>query len=564
MSFTASTYQNLIAQQSPQQERLFPQYKGWRTDFDIIIIGSGIGGGLLADDLANRLGKNKRILVLEAGGYVFPTHVYNVCRFPNYKVAANFACKTFWQDGNMGSEYYIHEQPQLNFGGRSVFWSGLIPSIQNWELDFFPKHVKHALLGGYLKEAGKRMNESVTMGRTAQEVVKRLSESPLGLDFDIRETPRALHQPYLTADGELKENTFKEPTGVFNTAELLINQVGLVPGVNHGDHKGLFMLLNHYVEDIKNLPWDRYEIIARDTLSGGIRAFQAGTVVMAGGSIESPKLLRRSSLFNALPDEVKPLIGKGLTDHPTTHWIDTYATHMGSLSIPKDSHAKIIFYSRGRRDTQNRIMYPFNIEMNINHEYFHLRENDPAVRDTPVLTEGDSWIQIKFSFGNCLDEGNEVRPAPPFEYVPEVKFRNLSWMDQLAQSRFPALAGWEKNYDEIFAVLNEMTYRVFSQFQNNGSPCRPVDDHNQEVWYGQNGKGFGLGTVHHAIGTLRMPYRLRYDGIFQHQSVVDEDLRVRGTKHLYVCDMSVMPFSAAANPVRTLVALALRMSNHFG
>jgi choline dehydrogenase-like flavoprotein len=37
---------------------------------------------------------------------------------------------------------------------------------------------------------------------------------------------------------------------------------------------------------------------------------------------------------------------------------------------------------------------------------------------------------------------------------------------------------------------------------------------------------------------------------------------VAGTQNLYVCDMSVMPVSTAATPVRTLVALALRLSEH--
>ena len=77
-------------------------------------------------------------------------------------------------------------------------------------------------------------------------------------------------------------------------------------------------------------------------------------------------------------------------------------------------------------------------------------------------------------------------------------------------------------------------------------------------------KVLGWGTVHHAAGSLRMPHRARYDGPMESQSVVDEDLRVGGTQHLYVCDMSVMPLSSAANPVRTLVALALRLSEHFG
>ena len=132
--------------------------------------------------------------------------------------------------------------------------------------------------------------------------------------------------------------------------------------------------------------------------------------------------------------------------------------------------------------------------------------------------------------------------------------------NDLAGLRFPALAGWQKDYREVFDVLNNITYQIFSQFQHYGNPCRPEN----ESWYGQNNKDFGFGTVHHAVGTLRMPHRVRYDGPIQFASVVDEDLRVVGTPYLYVCDMSVMPFSSAANPVCTQVALALRLSKHFG
>jgi choline dehydrogenase-like flavoprotein len=135
----------------------------------------------------------------------------------------------------------------------------------------------------------------------------------------------------------------------------------------------------------------------------------------------------------------------------------------------------------------------------------------------------------------------------------------LGWTDHL-RGRFTALAGWHKNDQEIWAVLNQITHAIFSQFRRDGSPARP----DGEIWYGQGNKGFGYGTVHHAVGTLRMPYRSSYDGAFQFDSVVDEDLRVVGTRNLYVCDMSVMPLSSAANPVRTLVGLALRLSRHFG
>jgi hypothetical protein len=400
------------------------------------------------------------------------------------------------------------------------------------------------------------MNESRSLGSTAQAVVARLRESPLAANFSIQETPRALHQPYLEADGTPKDEFFTEPTGVFNTAELLVNQLGLTPGVAHGDGPGLHLLLNHYVEDLQN-HGTHVVVVARNTLSSQARFFRAGAVVLAGGSIESPKLLRRSSMYPWLPDSVKGLVGRGLTDHPTSNEITTFVTRIGNIALDRSDHAKIVFYSRGVREAQNRIRYPFNVEMNLNHEYWHLRDNDPGGAGNQGPTDA-ARIDIKFSFGNPLDDDNEVKPAAPFGYVPEIAFHNLSWADHLAVGRFPALAGWQKNPPEIFAVLNEVTHAIFSQFTYHGQPARPVS----EIWYGQGGKGFGWGTVHHAIGTLRMPFRPRYDAAFASSSVVDEDLRVVGTERLFVCDMSVLPFSSAANPVRTLAALALRLAQH--
>lgn len=168
-------------------------------------------------------------------------------------------------------------------------------------------------------------------------------------------------------------------------------------------------------------------------------------------------------------------------DHDVRH------KHLGHPTGTPD-HAKIIFYSRGLRDSNNEIRFPFNIEMNLNHEHWHLRENDPESAPPPP-TGGAARIDIKFSFGNCLDENNEVKSAPPFGYVPEIAFRNQSWADYLAGSRFPALAGWQKNPEQIWDVLNQLTLRIFSQFQFNGQPALPADN----ARYGQGGKGVGLG-----------------------------------------------------------------------
>ena len=101
MSFEPKMYQGFIAADSPAQKRLIRQYEGTGTEFDIVIVGSGVGGGVLADALAELAGKDLRILVLEAGSFLYPTHVYNLCRFLNHEVAERFDCRTFKQPGEL-------------------------------------------------------------------------------------------------------------------------------------------------------------------------------------------------------------------------------------------------------------------------------------------------------------------------------------------------------------------------------------------------------------------------------------------------------------------------------
>src|SRR5689334_3815935 len=113
MTFVPENFANFIAARTAAQERLFLQYIGPRNDFDLVIVGSGMGGGVLADDLAERVGSSLRILVLEAGSFVYPTHAYNICRFPNASLAKHFGCDTFWQaGGGSGAQNFIGEKPQ--------------------------------------------------------------------------------------------------------------------------------------------------------------------------------------------------------------------------------------------------------------------------------------------------------------------------------------------------------------------------------------------------------------------------------------------------------------------
>jgi hypothetical protein len=552
-----NNYVNLVAEKTQAHTRLIRDYDGANRDFDYIIVGSGMGGGILADDLADRLGQSHRILVLDAGSLIYPTHVYNISRIPNFAVANHFGVDNFKQSPS--DHHFIGGKPQLAFGGRSIFWSGLIPQAQGWELDFFPDNVRSDLSSNYFDLAADQMNASISLGDKAKKLVAHFRNSPLNSDFDIQETPRALHQPYLNPDGTPRDQFFVEPTGTFNTAELLINQVGLTPGVDQNGN-GLFIKLNSFVEGIDDVPFGWYEVKTTSTVTGEQVSFYAPKVVIAAGSTESPKLIHRSAIYQNLPDHVKALVGFGLTDHPVTAESQAYVSSLGNsprISLSRRDHAKIIFYSLGKRDVSGHVIYPFNIEMNVNHEYWHLRNNDPS-EETVFDDTSKTRVDIKFSFANCLDDFNGIFSHANDGYTPDIRFKRFSSLDDLLLSRFPALAGWQKSHQEFFDLLNETRNRVFAEFNDVEWITGEYGGNSGQQW------PFGWGTVHHACGTLRMPWKHDRNSSFNHNSVVDENLKVRGATGLYVCDMSVMPISTAANPVRTLAGLALRLSRHLG
>jgi len=64
-----------------------------------------------------------------------------------------------------------------------------------------------------------------------------------------------------------------------------------------------------------------------------------------------------------------------------------------------------------------------------------------------------------------------------------------------------------------------------------------------------------IGVCSHQCGTLRM-------GDDPAQSVVDRDCRARGLDNLYVADAAVFPSSAAVNPTLTILANAMRVADH--
>jgi choline dehydrogenase-like flavoprotein len=127
---------------------------GRRRDFDVIVIGGGTFGGVVAEHLfISDATRSRRILVLEAGPFVLPEHVQNMPYLggaPDPRVpweshsALNYAGLIF------------------AVGGRSLTWGGWSPELLDVEMTQWPATTRTALRTRYFKEASEQIGVTTT------------------------------------------------------------------------------------------------------------------------------------------------------------------------------------------------------------------------------------------------------------------------------------------------------------------------------------------------------------------------------------------------------------------
>ena len=114
--------------------------------FDIVVVGAGMFGGYIADKLYRR-GENLglRVLVIDAGSFLLPTHVQNLPRLamggPGEQVVASNAQDPGAQNMVWGHPWHSNQAfPGLAYcvGGRSLFWGGWSPRLTSADLGARP------------------------------------------------------------------------------------------------------------------------------------------------------------------------------------------------------------------------------------------------------------------------------------------------------------------------------------------------------------------------------------------------------------------------------------------
>lgn len=522
---------NPIADSGWVEETLFEAFADEAAVYDVIVIGSGMGGGTVADHLADT-GLN--VLVLEAGGYQFPTHVGNLPRphaqpgaFSKHIWAMWDRFKSINYDSGPGSDYIGGQG--FNLGGRSVFWGGFMPRMTSWELSQWPTAVKWDL-----EDIDYLLAEDF-MGRSTgpRTLYNRQIHLALRKTF-----PEMNHADAPVAIRQRPEGANTLATGVFSTADVLMESM-LTPG--RAGEGNLDLLLNH--QAIEVIPDNPAAVVVRDLVRDRVVTLRAREVVIAAGCIESARLVKRSA---KLPDP-DGLVGKGVSDHPIffTH----FRIPRASAYFDPNGNVKTLSQPKEGADPANRM--PFNLLLELGADLNHGRYLDEDIWNAQLAARRDYMLcEIVFLCNEALNETNRVSFEGPDDR-PLISIRKYGRQ------------GLKTLTDELkWRLLRELGAQPLT------AQIDPAID--EEGWKAALAAGEGMpGGVAHEVGSLRMRLPARDETTTrtadpERPGLVDENLCFVGTPHgnIYVCDLSVFPTTPAANPSLSLVALAIRLSRH--
>ena len=492
---------------------------------DICVIGAGAAGITLARDLQS---SGKTVAVLEGGGMDITAE-----------------SQALYSGDVVGHPYTPLDRDRLRFfGGTTNHWSGSCKPFQSDEFDGWPFGAD--VMDAYYRRA---------------QIVCQLGQ----YTYNPEDWGTAEATPIrLLAESRLKNGIFQysPPT-----------QFGSVYGKELAAAQSLTVYLNANVIEIETRVDTSAVTSLRVACFGGklLRA-RARHYVLATGGIENARLLLNSDKVRTtgLGNE-NDLVGRYFMDHVT---VPGAATVVADASRPEwkfyDQHLvgdqRIEGYLTATQDVKRREelppfaiglrpataaaaeFYNYNLPASLRSQLSEGAANKMAFLVSRLITQAEaSWDWMY----------NQMWRSPPGTVStvficgpvssPASRVTLLDSVDAFGLRR--AKLDWRLPRDfeikmrrahEIVGEELGRTGLARMRLESSGTGHDPMDD---------------VGHGHHQMGTTRMNNDPR-------QGVVDEHCRVHNLNNLFVAGSSVFPSYACDDPTMTIVALALKLSDH--
>ena len=515
------------------------------THFDVIIIGSGAGGGTLVHALAPT---GKRILVLERGDYV-PREVENWSTLEVNK-HGRYATKEEWRDSNGEA---LHPHTNYYVGGNTKFYGAALFRLRREDFGEVRHHggtspawpISYDALEPYYTRAeqlyevrGSRGADPTEPAASAPYPFPAISHEPRIQQLADHFTGLGL-KPFHTPLGVRLNEGDRRGSPCIRCATCdghpcLVNaksdaQVMCVdPALQHAN---VSLLTNATVKLLETSPSGREVRSVVVEREGRVERFSADIVVVSAGAINSAALLLRSA------NDRHPRGLANASDVVGRH----YMGHVNSvlMAISKCPNPTV-----------------FQKTLSLNDFYFG----------------SDDWHfpMGHISFVGKLDAATLSAGAPAIapKWTLDLMARHSLdfWLtsEDLPDPDNRVTLDREGNIVLAYKPNNEEGHRrlrkKLEELMRRQPPC-PV--HGTDCHEGMFARSLYLGQriplagVAHQNGTIRF-------GQDPRSSALNANCQAHDVDNLYVVDASFFPSSGAVNPALTIMANALRVGEHLG
>ncbi len=511
--------------------------------YDVIIIGTGAGGGTLARRLAPT---GKRILILERGDYV-PREKDN-WNSNAVNLKGKYQTKELWRDADGRP---LHPHTNYCVGGNTKFYGAALFRLRQQDFGELPHHggispawpIDYDTLEPYYTEAehlyhvhGQRGEDPTEPPRSGDYPHPAVSHEPRlqQLSDDFRNQGlRPFHTPLGVMLNERdRPHSSCIRCGTCDGFPCLLNAkadaqvAGIDPALSFPN---VTLLTGAYVERLLTSPSGR-EVTAVEVTRDGLRErYTASVVVVACGAINSAALLLRSA------NEQHP--------HGLANGSDVVGRHyMGHIN------SVLMAVSKCPNPTV------FQKSLSVNDYYF-------GEKDWPYPMGHISFVG-KLD-GETLKAGAPAL-APGFTLDLMANHSLDFWLtsedlpdpdNRVTLDRDGTIVlSYRPNNEAGHLRLTERLKDAMRQ--QTGCHLHGHDCHqglfSRNLFLGQR---IPLAGVAHQNGTIRFGHDPR-------TSALNADCRAHEVDNLYVVDGSFFPSSAAVNPALTIMANALRVGDH--
>jgi hypothetical protein len=520
--------------------------------FDAIVIGAGMFGGYCADKIY-RLGapRNLKVLVLDAGAFLIPTHIQNLppkigLNVPDpispAAIEARDAREVVWGIPWRSNVDFVGQAYCI--GGKSLYWGGWCPRLLDTDLAAWPPTVAQYLIQNYPdleRQTGVDVKTDFIQGalfKLLRQRVKNAKQQAAIPDLDHVEDPPLAVQGQSPASGLFGFDKY-------SSVSVLVEAVrdGADEANYQDSRRRLFVVPNAHVTRL-NTDQDVVNAI-EVSVNGTSRSLSIGpkcSVVLALGTIESTRLALTS--FPTSPgNPARELIGRNLMCHSRSNTFArirrTALDPSGTLPDALQTGALLVRGSTPQGTFQIQVTASADPAGNSDALLFSMIP-DIDVLDEILANQQAGWISFGFRGVSELI-GDKVTSVPN----PSGRWINLSPFEN---DEFGVPRAYVQLTDSIAEnnLANSMEAAILGLARylagNNPADLQIISSERD-----------GLGTTFHEAGTMWM-------GTDRRNSVTDSNGRFHHVANAFCADQSLFVTVGSVNPTLTGLVLARKVA----